>query len=286
MKRVLALSDLIVHHAGEYTAAFFDYLRATDEAATLMNDHATLEVARRLKTEHLKGMARGEYGPSYVEGRLKLGMLYALAGLDPRVFLGAYHHLMRTVGLRVMEEYQHRPGEGFDNVMALQKIAFFDLSLIVDVIVFERERVIQQQQEAIRELSTPVMQVRERLLILPIIGALDGQRARQLTQHLLDTIRARRTKVVVMDVTGVPRVDAVAANHLVQTVRAARLIGAATVLTGLSAQLSEALIGLGVDMDALNTAGDLQGGIEQAERLLGYSVTAQRRPDGVPNLAR
>ena len=82
VKRVLALSDLIVHHAGEYTAAFFDYLRATDEAATLVHDHATLEVARRLKTEHLKGMARGEYGPSYVEERLKLGMLYALAGLD------------------------------------------------------------------------------------------------------------------------------------------------------------------------------------------------------------
>jgi rsbT co-antagonist protein RsbR len=170
--------------------------------------------------------------------------------------------------------------------MALQKIAFFDLSLIVDVIVFERERVIRQQQEAIRELSTPVMQVRDRLLILPIIGALDGQRARQLTQHLLDTIRARRAKVVVMDVTGVPRVDAVVANHLVQTVLAARLVGAATVVTGLSAQVSEALIALGVDMNGLNTAGDLQGGIEQAERLLGYSVTAQGRPGGVPSRAR
>ena len=286
VKRVLALRDLIVHHAAEYTASFFDYLRAIDEAAPLVNDRATLEAARRLKIEHLKGMTTGEYGPSYVEERLNLGMLYALAGLDPRVFLGAYHHLMGTVGFRVMEEYQRRPAEGFANFMALQKIAFFDLSLIVDVIVLERERVIRQQQEAIRELSTPVMQVRERLLILPIIGALDGQRVRQLTQHLLDTIRARRAKVVVMDVTGVPRVDAAVANHLVQTVSAARLIGATTVVTGLSAQLSAAFIALGVDMTALNTAGDLQGGIEQAERLLGYSVTAHGRPDGVPSRAR
>ena len=70
--------------------------------------------------------------------------------------------------------------------------------------VQERERIIRQQQEAIRELSTPVLQVRERLLILPIIGVLDGQRARQLTEQLLRGIRANRAKVVVIDITGVP----------------------------------------------------------------------------------
>jgi rsbT co-antagonist protein RsbR len=68
--------------------------------------------------------------------------------------------------------------------------------------VQERERIIRQQQEAIRELSTPVLQVRERLLILPIIGVLDGQRARQLTEQLLRAIRANRAKVVVIDITG------------------------------------------------------------------------------------
>jgi rsbT co-antagonist protein RsbR len=70
--------------------------------------------------------------------------------------------------------------------------------------VEERERVIGQQQDAIRDLSTPVLQVRERLLILPIIGLLDAQRAHQLTGQLLRAIRAHRAKVVVLDITGVP----------------------------------------------------------------------------------
>src|SRR5574337_1914624 len=83
--------------------------------------------------------------------------------------------------------------------------------------VQERERIIRQQQEAIRELSTPVLQVREQLLILPIIGVLDGQRARQLTEQLLQAIRANRAKVVVIDITGVPSIDSTVANHLVQT---------------------------------------------------------------------
>ena len=92
--------------------------------------------------------------------------------------------------------------------------------------VEERERVIHEQQEAIRELSTPVLQVRDRLLILPIIGVLDSARARQLTEQLLGAIRDNRATVVVIDITGVATIDRTVANHLVQTVEASRLMGA------------------------------------------------------------
>jgi rsbT co-antagonist protein RsbR len=145
--------------------------------------------------------------------------------------------------------------------------------------VQERERIIRQQQEAIRELSTPVLPVRERLLILPIIGVIDPQRARQLTEQLLHGIRANRAKVVVMDITGVPVMDANVANHLVQTVEAARLLGATVIVTGLSPEIAQTLVTIGVDLAKMTTVGDLQGGIEQAERLLGYTVAPVRDTD-------
>lgn len=138
--------------------------------------------------------------------------------------------------------------------------------------VQERERVIREQQEAIRVLSTPVLQVRERLLILPIIGVIDPQRARQLTEQLLQGIRTNRAKVVVIDITGVPVMDATVANHLVQTVEAARLLGATVIITGLSPEIAQTLVTIGVDLGKMNTVGDLQGGIEEAERALGYRV--------------
>jgi len=138
--------------------------------------------------------------------------------------------------------------------------------------VQERERIIRQQQEAIRELSTPVLQVREQLLILPIIGVLDSQRARQVTEQLLRAIRANRAKVVVIDITGVAAMDATVANHLVQTVEASRLLGATVIVTGLSPEVAQTLVTIGLDLGKMNTVGDLQGGIEQAERLLGYKV--------------
>src|SRR5204862_7746388 len=118
----------------------------------------------------------------------------------------------------------------------------------------------------------PVLRLRGRLLILPIVGVIDPQRARQLTDQLLRAIRANRAKVVVIDVTGVAAMDSSVANHLVQTVEASRLLGATVIVTGLSPEIAQTIVNIGVDLGKMNTVGDLQGGIEQAERLLGYKV--------------
>ncbi len=138
--------------------------------------------------------------------------------------------------------------------------------------VEERERVIREQQDSLRELSTPVLQVRERLLILPIIGVLDSGRAHQLTDQLLQGIRTHRARVVVIDITGVPDVDESVADHLVKTVDASRLMGAGVIITGLSSDIAQTLVTIGGDLSKMNTVGDLQGGIEEAERLLGLKV--------------
>lgn len=136
--------------------------------------------------------------------------------------------------------------------------------------VQEKERIIRKQQQAIRELSTPVLPVRDRLLILPIIGIIDPQRARQLTEQLLSAIRLNRAKVVVMDLTGVPEMDQSVANHLVRTVEASRLVGADVIVTGLSPEIAQTLVTIGVELGKMTTVGDLQGGLEEAEKLLGY----------------
>jgi rsbT co-antagonist protein RsbR len=120
-----------------------------------------------------------------------------------------------------------------------------------------------------------VLPVRDRLLILPIIGVIDSQRALQLTEQLLTSIRTYRAKAIVMDVTGVPVVDSRVANHLLQTVEAARLMGATVIVTGISPEISQTLVKIGVDLGRLRTMGDLRGGLEEAEQLLGFEVVHQ-----------
>jgi rsbT co-antagonist protein RsbR len=270
--RILSLKEVVMPQADRFAAAFFDYLGNLEEAESLFRNRELLDEARRRKREHLVAMVGGEYGHNYVEQRIGLGRLYSRIGLEVRVFLGAFHHLMHSIGTEVMERYAGDPADAFERFMSLKKVSFFDVGVIVDVLIDERERTIALQQQAIRELSTPVLQVRDRLLILPLIGVVDTRRAKQMTDDLLRAIRANRAKVVVMDVTGVAAVDSKVANHFLQTVAAARLMGTIVIVTGLSADVAQSLVTLGVDLDKLNTVGDLQGGLEEAERLLGYRV--------------
>lgn len=201
--------------------------------------------------------------PRGVETHEVIGIVFLLRDVLARSLFMKYHDDLPKLNL-IKDTYEP----------AANRIA----NTVAVGFVQERERVILQQQEAILNLSTPVLKVRERLLILPIIGVIDPQRARQLTEQVLRGIRAHRAKVVVMDITGVAAIDAAVANHLVQTIEASRLLGALIILTGLSPEIARTLVTIGVDLSKIKTVGDLQGGIEEAERLLGYKVVPVEEP--------
>jgi rsbT co-antagonist protein RsbR len=199
-------------------------------------------------------------------------------GVETREVLGIVLLLRDVLARSLFDKYQDDP-DRLNRILDAYEPAANRIAVTVGVsFVEERERVIREQQASIRELSTPVLQVRDQLLILPIIGVLDAQRARQLTEQLLDAIQTNRAKVVVIDITGVAAIDLAVANHLVQTVSAARLMGASAIITGLSSGIAQTLVDLGVDLSTMKTVGDLQGGLEEAERLLGYDVP--RLPEG------
>ena len=228
----------------EATSVYNNYVEAL-ETGTLETLHA---YARNLSERII---------PRGVETHEVVGIVLLLRDVLARSLFATYQGDFKLLN-RVLDAYEP----------AANRIA----NTVAVGFVQERERIIREQQEALRELSTPVLQVRERLLILPIIGVIDSQRARQLTEQLLRGIRANRARVVVIDITGVAAMDSSVANHLVLTVEASRLLGAAVIVTGLSPEIAQTLVRIGVNLGKMHTVGDLQGGIEEAERVLGYKV--------------
>jgi anti-anti-sigma factor len=158
--------------------------------------------------------------------------------------------------------------ELLSNVQALDRWLDDATAAFAQAFVSANEQVIAHQQQAIRQLSTPVLQLRAGLLILPIVGALDRERLDQMRAMLLQAIRDRRARAVVLDVTGVPEIDSVAANQLIGSVTSARMMGAEVIISGLSAEIAQTLVTVGIDLARVVSAGDLQGGIELAEARL------------------
>jgi rsbT co-antagonist protein RsbR len=138
----------------------------------------------------------------------------------------------------------------------------------------------KRAEDAIRALSTPVLPIRDRLLVVPLIGIIDSTRALQLTEELLGAVRTHRAKAVVIDITGVAVVDSKVANHLLQTVEAARLMGAKVIVSGISSEIAQTLVRIGVDLSGLWTATDLRAGLEDAEQLMGQQPLLARDQAG------
>ncbi len=140
----------------------------------------------------------------------------------------------------------------------------------------ERERlqqeIIEAQRQALAELSTPIIPIMDRIIVLPLVGGIDTQRARDIMRAVLEGITRYRAKIVILDITGVPVVDSGVADHLNRTIQAARLKGAQTIVTGITDAVAETIVDLGIDWHTFETLRDLQSGLVMALDRVGYRL--------------
>jgi rsbT co-antagonist protein RsbR len=156
--------------------------------------------------------------------------------------------------------------------------------LTADAFQKSREDVIMRQQKELLELSTPVVRLWENVLALPLIGTLDSARTQVVMQNLLDAIVQTRSDYAIIDITGVPVVDTLVAQHLLKTVAAARLMGADCLISGIRPQIAQTIIHLGVDLSEVTTKATLADAFEVALRRSGHKVVRQDATAG--NAAR
>ena len=213
-------------------------------------------------------LGAGDWAPYWEDVRTQAAG-YAMADIPFSTWSDLISALRLSASRIVEERYD---GDAACRVRALRALdRWLDGALghFGDVFTSTMEEVIQRQQQAIRALSTPVLQVRPQLLIVPVIGVLDRARLDQMEHEVLAAVGGRRARVVVLDVTGVPALEAGMAERLARTVVGVRLMGADVIVSGLSAALAGTLVAEGVDLSGLRSVGDLQSGIEVAEALLG-----------------
>ena len=148
----------------------------------------------------------------------------------------------------------------------------------------ERDRlqrqIIKAQEETLQELSTPIIPLMERIIVLPIVGAIDSNRSQHIMRGLLEGISQHRAKTVILDITGVPIVDSGVADYLNRTIQAARLKGARTIITGISDAVAETMISLGISWEEIETMRDLRSGLVFALQHSGIRMQrTTERPD-------
>jgi rsbT co-antagonist protein RsbR len=175
---------------------------------------------------------------------------------------------------RVAEEFSRDPGQIGRELWAITKVLDALSMITTEAYATTREEVIKRQQRDLLELSTPVVALWKDILALPLIGMLDSQRTQVVMESLLGRIVETGARIAILDITGVPTVDTLVAQHLLKTVAAARLMGADCIISGIRPQIAQTIVHLGVDLSMVTTKATLREAFAVALQRTGQHVQA------------
>lgn len=242
-----------------------DLREAEELQAVLSSDGASGRLRPALR-EYMHSLRHDPAG-RFLEERMEAVKQRAEEGFSYESLVVAFMALERTLGGRIRAIYpeEARVSEVRD---ALLRLAFIQQAGTANAYLEGKEETIRAQQQAMLALSTPVVDLWEGVIALPLIGTIDTGRARQITQRLLQTIRETQARVVILDITGVPLVDTGVANHLMKTIAAARLLGAQGMIVGISPEIADTLISLDIEFTGIETYFSLRQGLQAAVRQL------------------
>jgi rsbT co-antagonist protein RsbR len=192
-----------------------------------------------------------------------------------------------SVGERVMDAHMQAAFANDPEARArwaerLHAILYHGVVVLSGVFIDAHDRMIQAQALQIRKLSTPLIPLHTSILALPLVGTIDTYRATQIMETLLEGIARQQAEVVIIDITGVPVVDTGVSNYLLQAAQAAELLGARVILVGISAEVAQTMVQLGINLSRIVTLATLQAGIEYALGLQGLTIARRQIRPTIP----
>jgi rsbT co-antagonist protein RsbR len=209
----------------------------------------------------------GPVGERRAQGRFSVnGMLLAFKRMREYIWEFLTNYLQAAPSwsaqdTRVVEDMLHAYQRSYFG-------AFCEVYQGIQGDLLEQAAALEQQRALIQQLGAPIVPIAKDVLLLPLVGTIDAARTAQITEAVLEQIARTQAHVMLVDITGVPVVDAFVANHIVSLTRAVRLLGAQVVLVGIRAEIAQTIIQLGIDISDIVTFANVQAGMAYAERRL------------------
>jgi len=280
MKSASRIAGVIKHHEKELLA---DWLKAQLGATTLRSDLLKEAELREQSRSFLSGVQVAAQngglddldGPAWAEVKNQLGELSrsrAQAGFSPVETATFVFSLKQPLFSRMSKELKSDPDaladELWNATLLLDKLGLYTTEFYQK----SRESVIQRQQSELLELSTPVVELWEDIVALPLVGTLDSNRTQIVMETLLQKIVQTGASIAIIDITGVPTVDTLVAQHLLKTVAATRLMGADCIISGIRPQIAQTIVHLGVNLGEVVTKATLADAFVAALKRTGARV--------------
>jgi len=279
------LAELVKRHESDILKDWVkEQLAAVSMRADLMSETELRDQSGEFLKSFQKALQTGELAsiaaPAWENTRIILegiSISRARQGFTPSETATFIFSLKQPLFTLLRKEYEKDPkvlaAELWTITLLLDKLGLYTTECFLKV----REEIIKRQQDELLELSTPVVKLWDQILALPLIGTLDSARTQVVMESLLQEIVRTSSMVAIIDITGVPAVDTMVAQHLIKTVAAARLMGADCIISGVRPQIAQTMVHLGVSFTDIATKATLADAIRLAFAKTGFSVVRREK---------
>lgn len=243
---------------------FYDKLLSFDYPKSFFTDERKLALVKKKQKEYFIDFFTTEHNIDFFRKRVNLGAIHERIGLDNTWYLASYALFFNAF----MEKLSKGGKVELEHVKSLSRLVLLDIGMVINSYISEREKIINAQATEVIELSSPVLKLTDKIIVIPLLGTIDSARAFQIMEKILNSIKESNAKIVIIDITGVPLIDTSTGANLVRTVKAIRLMGSDSILTGVRPMLAQTIVELGIDLKDIVTRSTLSDGFLEALNML------------------
>ncbi|AFZ26165.1 anti-anti-sigma regulatory factor (antagonist of anti-sigma factor) [Cylindrospermum stagnale PCC 7417] len=272
LEEIKSLEPLMLPQMDKMVDGFYRWLMEQPEYEQFFSDPKLLKHTQKMQRIYWEKFLAGKVDDEYVEHRRVIGETHARIGLSMTMFFAGM-----TIFNNLVSEIIQEKGTNAKNKVttadAVAKVIHLDTGIVCEVYSIMSNEMISVQSKSLMEMSTPVTQVWDDILLLPLVGIVDSKRALDIRNAVLSAISRTRARVFILDISGVAVVDTAVANHLIKIAKATRLMGCESTLSGISPAIAETIIELGIDTGTLKTTATMMDALEGAFQRLGLRIT-------------
>ncbi|MBH8563529.1 STAS domain-containing protein [Nostoc sp. CENA67] len=272
LQEITSLEPLMLPQMDKMVDGFYIWLKEQPEYEQFFSDSNLLKHTQKMQRIYWEKFLAGKIDDEYVYHRRVIGETHARIGLSMTMFFAG----MTIFNNLVSEIIQEKDANAKNQVAttdAVAKVIHLDTGIVCEVYSIMSNEMIAVQSKSLMEMSTPVTQIWDDILLLPLVGVVDSKRALDIRNAVLSAISRTRARVFILDISGVAVVDTAVANHLIKIAKATRLMGCESTLSGISPSIAETMIELGIDIGTLKTTATMMDALEGAFQRLGLRIT-------------
>lgn len=254
---------------------WYKWLETTPEYAEFFEDPNILKHAREQQTNYWSEFFKGVLDEDYLAYRRKIGEIHARIGLPLEIYLAGVEYFSELI-LGILVDSKLTPKKVYSLRIAILKLTSIDMTTIVQSYEAMVNAKIATQSKSLLEMSTPVTQLWDGLLLLPVVGLIDSKRAQDIMNNSLIKISETHAQSFILDISGVAVVDTAVANHLIKITKATRLMGCESIISGVSPAIAQTIVELGIDVGSMKTTSDMKAALELSFIHLGMKITVSK----------